>query len=328
MRKPAGLLLLGLGVFLLVLAPMLRFYAAPRLLVAPLDQYSQTVSEAQGATYLDVGTLSVQDDRTLVATRTVRGDVQAGTDDTAVWDVFLTIQDPDKDGDTPEQQLVSAITDRVAFDRRTSEAVACCGENVNGDPVEHAGIEYKFPFGAEQRTYQYFDTTLQEATPIQYVGVEEVNGLETYRYEQVIEATMVAEIDVPGALVDDDEATVSLGRYYSNMRTLWVEPTTGVVVKGQEEQLSTLRDETGEDRLVVTEATLVFTDKTVAEQVETASDTSSRAGLLTSTGPLVALLLGLVLAGAGLFLLLAAHRDAAHAQDETAEPAEHEDALR
>ena len=171
-----GRCLVGLGVFLVVAAAMMKFYAAPRLVLAPLDQFSETVSEASDVTYLDIGALEVREGREFVATRTVRGDVPAGDGDTAVYDVFVKILDPQKPGEG-EEQLVTANTDRVAFDRRTSEAENCCDENVNGEPVEHEGIEYKFPFGAEKKTYQYFDTSLLEATDMVFVGEEELQGL-------------------------------------------------------------------------------------------------------------------------------------------------------
>ncbi len=48
MRRGLGFLFVGLGVFLIALAPLLRFYAYPALAKAPLDQDSQTVSVAPG----------------------------------------------------------------------------------------------------------------------------------------------------------------------------------------------------------------------------------------------------------------------------------------
>src|SRR3954471_8203208 len=160
MRRIVGYVLLAVGVFLVVLAPLLRFYALPELRKAPLDELAQTVSEAHNATYLQLSDQSVQTGQDLVATRRVRGDVKAGSSDTAVWDVFVRIENPGLN------TLVTATTDRVAFDRKTSEAVNCCGAAVNGEPTEHSGIEYKFPFDAKKKTYQYFDTTLKTALPM------------------------------------------------------------------------------------------------------------------------------------------------------------------
>ncbi len=46
MRRVVTYGLLGVGCFLLALAPLLRFYVYPSLAKAPLDQDSQTVSVA------------------------------------------------------------------------------------------------------------------------------------------------------------------------------------------------------------------------------------------------------------------------------------------
>lgn len=300
MRRTVGLIVLGLGVFLLVVAPLLKWYAAPRLLLAPLDQFSETVSEATDVTYLDIGALEVRTGRDFVATRTVRGDVAAGDGERAVYDVFVKIIDPDKPGDG-EEQLVSANTDRVAFDRSTSEAINCCDENLNGDPTQHEGIEYKFPFNAEQKTYRYFDTSIAAATDMEFVQESELEGLTVYEFEQTIEPTKIAELDVPGDLVGSDEGTVTVDRFYSNVRHVWVEPVSGVIVKGAENQLSTLRED-GEDVLTITEVNLEFSDATVKAQAETAEEVLSQASLVTTTGPLVTAVLGLVLLALGIFL--------------------------
>jgi DUF3068 family protein len=295
LRRTVGLVLLALGVAFLVLGPLLRFYADPRLAKAPLDQYSTTVSEAPNATFLDVGKLQVRTGETLTATRTVRGDVAAGNADRVVYDVFVRVEDADKN-------LVTATTDRVALDRRTSLAQSCCGESLNGQPAKHQGIEYKFPFGVQKKTYQYFDTTLGKASDMKYLKSEDVAGLNTYKFEQRIEPTQIAELEVPGTLIGRSESSVPVQRFYSNTRTVWVEPKTGAIVKGQEKQFSTLRDDSGTDKLTVTDATLTFTDKTIREQAKTAKDGARLIGLLGTTGPIVLVVLGLLLAAVGLGL--------------------------
>ena len=308
MRRGLGITLLGLGVFLLVMGGLLRFYVYPSLAKAPLDQDSQTVSVAPDATYLDIGALELVEGETLTATRRVQGDVAAGNDERAVWDVFVRVENEAKD-------LVTATTDRVAFDRRTSEAINCCGVSLNGAPARHSGIEYKFPFEAEKKTYQYFDTTLGKASDMVYKASETIEGVSVYRYEQVIEPTKIAELDVPGSLIGSEETSVPVDRYYSNVRRVWVEPTTGVIVKGQEEQLSTLRDDTGEDVLTVTDAVLTFDDDTVAEQADTAKENKRTLDILRTLGPLVCGLLGLILVAVGLFLALSRGDDDSYDSD-------------
>ena len=301
MRRVIGLVLLGLGVFLLVLAPLLRFYMLPALAKAPLDQDSETVSVAEDATFLDVGALELRTGETLTASRRVIGDVAAGSDDTVVFDVFVRVEDADGN-------LVTATTDRVAFDRRTSLARNCCGEALNGEPKRHEGIEYKFPFGTEKKTYQYFDTTLGAASDMEYKSSESIEGVNVYKFEQRIEPTQIAELSVPGNLIGRTEATVPVQRFYSNTRSVWVEPKTGAILKGQEQQFSTLRDDSGTDKLTVTEATLVFNDETIKEQADTAKDGARSITLLGTIGPIVTAILGLILIGLGLALAVSGAR--------------------
>jgi Porin PorA len=241
--------------------------------------------------------LVVRTGQQLTATRTVHGDAPAGNSDTAVWDVFLQVT-------AGEDKLLSATTDRVAFDRRTQQAVHCCGENVNGDKLaHHQGIEYKFPFGAKKQTYNYFDTTLRRATLMEFQGEEKVAGIDVYRYVQRIDPTKIAELDVPGRLFSRAEPAVPSDRIYSNTRTVWVEPASGVIVKGQEEQYSTVRAQQGSGEMVVTDATLVFTDETVDEQADKASEVRTSIAVLTVVGPLASALLGVVLLVIGAVLL-------------------------
>lgn len=316
MRRAAGYLLLFFGVFVLLFGVLAKFYMYPRLAKAPLDQYSTTVSEAPGATYLNIGELKVEKDTLLRARRVVRGDVnaakKAGADDTAVYDVFVAIE-------TDDGKLVSSITDRVAFDRRTSVAKNCCAENVNGDAsVKHEGIEYKFPFDTKKKSYQYFDTSLLKASEMKYDGTEKIEGLTVYRFVQRIEPTEIAKLNVPGTLVGKTLPNITVGRFYSNVRTVWVEPKTGVIVKGREQQLSTLRDG-ATDLLEITKTDLVFTHETIKQQAARAKDGRQSLVMIGSIAPLAGPLLGLILAVLGMLLL--SGRPAAGKHAEEREPA-------
>jgi hypothetical protein len=319
MRRIAGYLLLFLGVFLLILGVLAKTYMYPKLAKAPLDNYSTTISEAPGATYLNIGALKVETGKLLRARRVVRGDVnaakKAGADDTAIYDVFVAIE-------TEDGSLVSSTTDRVAFDRKTTVAKNCCGENVNGDTtVKHEGIEYKFPFDAKKTSYQYFDISLRKATEMKYEATEKIHGLTVYKYVQRIEPTQIAELEVPGSLVGKSEATVKTGRFYSNVRTAWVEPKTGAIVKGAEDQLSTLRDSAGTDLIKITETHLVFTEKTIEEQSEKAKEARKSLNILGSTALPVGVVLGLILTALGMLLLRGNPPSGRHAEERESETA-------
>ncbi len=53
MRRLLGPILIGLGMFLVAAAALIRFYAYPTLAVAPIDQNSVTLLSAEDATIFD-----------------------------------------------------------------------------------------------------------------------------------------------------------------------------------------------------------------------------------------------------------------------------------
>ncbi|TWG15181.1 DUF3068 domain-containing protein [Micromonospora taraxaci] len=301
MRSTSGAILVGVGTFLIVGAVATPLVVAPALVKVPLDQSSVTVSTAQNATVLDFGTLSERSGVNLTAHRAVRGDVKDGNADRAVFNVGVrVIDDADKE--------ITLSTDRVALDRRTAMAVACCAEDINGAPFKHEGLTYTFPFGTEKKTYQYFDNTARKAYPAKYVSTEKLQGLTVYKFEMTVEPIQISEIKVPGNLLGSTEQVVNAGRYYANTRTLWVEPDSGVIVKGQEKQLQTLRDGTGADKIKIIDADLAFTEDTQKQQAKAAKDARGQINLLTTVVPVILGLLGLALVLIGVYLVVRAGR--------------------
>ena len=54
MGRKSGIALVGLGAFLIVLAPLLAFYAYDKLAVVPLDQETTSISYGPGATIFSI----------------------------------------------------------------------------------------------------------------------------------------------------------------------------------------------------------------------------------------------------------------------------------
>lgn len=298
MRRAVGAVVLALGSFLVVAAILLPTYVAGNLVKTPLDQYTVSVATSDNATVFDVATLTVQQNVPVEATRTVRADPEKSTEDIVVFDAFLVVED------ARDEKQITFSSDRVGLDRRTAEAQQGFDAAVDDEPTDHQGVIYKWPFGAERKTYQYFDTTTRKSYPAKYVTSEDVNGLEAYKYEMEIPATRIGELEVPGELVGSTEAAVTADRYYSNTRTLWVEPKTGIILKGQENQSQTLRDAAGADQVTLFAATLTLDDQTVGEAVSLAKDSISQITLVSTVAPLVVGVLGVILIAAGLFLVL------------------------
>jgi hypothetical protein len=302
MRRVLGGVLLGIGVFLLVLAPLLKFLVYPSLAKAPFEKVKPSVSEGKDVIRYN----SAQSTETTIplirATRTVVPDVEASTKDVIVYDVSVCIVVVQ--GETPtcldkdDPRLLSITTDRVAFDRKTAMAVndPRFAEAVNGDKTKkHQGLSYKFPFGTEKTDYLFFDTTLAKAFPMKYQAQDKINGVEVYRFEQVVPPGPIEIIEgVPGT--------------YQNKRTVWIEPTTGVIVRGQEEQQRTFSegDLAGKTALA---GKIAFTDQTVENSAETAKDGAKKLGLLGTRTQIVLVVLGLILIVLGLVMLLSGRRD-------------------
>ena len=289
MRRASTYLLIGLAVFLLAISVLLRFYVVPGLLVTPLDQFAETFAPGTG-TVFDPAAVAERQNVKMIAHRTLRGDVAASSKDRGVWDESVVISDSDG-------KLISATTDRVAWDRKTAEAVNCCNENVDGTPTKHVGLSYKFPFGAEKKTYQFFDTSVRRAYPMHYKGTEKIQGLTVYRYEQPIAPVQLGEIEVPGDLVGSTAASVKAPEFYDNTRTVWIEPVTGIIIKGSEKLHQVLRDAAGVDKVTLIDVLLTFDEKTQKQQGDLAKDGRSKKALVGTWAPLACLLLGLILAG-------------------------------
>jgi hypothetical protein len=303
MRRTAGLVLVGVGAFLLVLAVMIKVYAEPRVVTVPLDQSSGSQSRSDGnSASLDRGTLSVRTGLTLTANREVRGDVAAakasGRDDVAVWNTVSSLVDG-------EGNVVSVTEETVAFDRVTGEAVDCCGEKVNGDEsVNHQGLYLKFPFDTERKEYAYWDVTARRAFPMQFNGVESRNGLEVYHFVQNIPATELSRVEVPPSLVGaTGNELIPATTVYTNTREVWVEPVSGIIVGGQENPRQTLRGDDGTDLLTVFESRIGFTPETEQRAADDAREAQNSLRLIRTVLPGAALGAGILLLAAGLALL-------------------------
>ncbi|WP_309136317.1 DUF3068 domain-containing protein [Nocardioides campestrisoli] len=304
MRGKLGPILSGVGGFLLVVGLLLKFYAYPNLAVAPVEQDTVSQLSGAGATVFDIPSLSeIQVDLTTTAKTT--GDVKASQDagdDIRVWENATSTKSDD-------DVVRSRSIERVAFDAHTGEAVECeeCGtysETVQGQPeaVDFEGQIFKFPFQTEKKTYQWWDSTLLRAFPAEYVREEKLEGLETYVFEQVIEPEVWTQMEVPPDVVGEEgEDSIEADRSYSNTRTFWVEPETGVVIKRQEQQGATLQID-GEDRATLTEVTTTFTDDTIANNVDEYGAKVTQLKMIRSTLPLVLGILGALLLVLGFVL--------------------------
>lgn len=316
MTKVFSSICIALAVLLLTLAAMLKFYAVPALAKAPISPGQSnggvnTSHQAGVAVRLfDPATMKERNDVPLTVTRLTKGDVAASqtpdalAGDIAVWDSFQRVEDN-------TGTVISASTERYAFNRVTSELSACCGTNVDGATGNFTGVmPLKFPMGTQAQDYQYFDSSLMAPATISYSGTEEVQGLLTYKFVNHIGPVQTGEMEVPGDLVGSTEPSFKAPRFFEGNLTLWVEPNTGAIINGVSDQKQTLRGPDGTDHLTIIEGTLGSTPEDISSTIDAVRPQATELVLLGAVVPLVGLIVGLVLLAVGIVLILISRRQA------------------
>ena len=171
-----------------------------------------------------------------------------------------------------EEALINATVDRVTLDRVTAEPIDEATSTIqvvaSGDdaPVGFAreGLQYKFPFDTEQQSYDYFDSSTFTTNPIEFVGETSIGGVEAYEFRQNLGPidmwssirdhfaaisdgydpaveSVLASYRREGmsaeqwGLEGDPERVVDMRRFYTNTRTILVNPDTGQIVNGTED---------------------------------------------------------------------------------------------
>jgi hypothetical protein len=234
----------------------------------------------------------------VTVTDTLRGDVAAGSGQNAVWNEFTDTRD------TTNGVEIQAASRRVAFNRSTGEIVNCCGDEVNGDTsVDQTGLAIFWPFNAQQKTYTVFDTTANKPLPASFAGTGTIDGLAVNKYVENVTGEPAGSQTLPGNLVGmKGQPSVTLPEYYQGTNTFWIEPETGTPVKLTQNRKLTLRDSSGNTRLLLFSGNLAMTPATQANIVSKAKKAKAQITTLDTTAPLASLLVGVVLMVIGLVL--------------------------
>jgi hypothetical protein len=297
----AALLLLAFGALALTVAVALPTVLAPALVKIPLAQKARSVASGTGLTVFYPGDLEQRSGVSATSIRNIAGNAAApeAGPDTAVWTVGNVVTD--------SRGVLVGVTEITAcFDRRTGLAVnPCPSARLDGDNrIRYAGQVFTFPFGTEQRDYEFFDPNARKAFPARFVGVEQLEGVEVYRFEQQIPPTVTLTEDVPGELAGSPAGTtVSADAVYTDKRTLWVEPTTGSIVNGREEIRQVLHGPQG-DGVTLLAGTLNFTPEAIDSNLSLAGGGRDQVVLLTRTLPIALGVVGVLLLAGGLVVLL------------------------
>ncbi|MFD6155181.1 DUF3068 domain-containing protein [Nocardia sp. NPDC060256] len=318
-RRTVACLLVGLGALLIVAALLIPTYTVGKLAKTPLDLEITTI-----ATNVPGEDSLVLDSKSLTAPE---GAAKIDSNVPLVSQRFLTVEEPsdademtvqagqtlrriDKQGDTG---LLTATIDRVTIDRKSGEPVA---KDPNGsiavtvdkemksvaDPVQHTGLQYRFPIGTEKKNYPYFDLNARKTFDINFVEESEINNMKVYHFQQAIPATNLYDVvkaptnkltfpaakwGVPG------DGDVTMARWYTNTRDLWVEPKTGTVIKGGE-QIHLYYGRDAKPEVTALKSHIVFDENTIESQISVAKENIDKLSLYGRIMPIVLGVVGVI----------------------------------
>lgn len=302
--SPVSLILLGLGTFLLVLAPLLVWYVEPHAAVNPIDIDQTAVYTGTGSVF-DVEKVETVPGQKITVTQRVRGDVaESESSGNAVWDVTTTV-DTDKTLPAADPHDALEFTPhRWVTDRSTNLPVHCCQEK----PYIQGEAYLKFPFDVQKRAYRWWDNSLGATVTLNYRGTKKVQGYEGYLFTGTVPATRTGTRLVPGAIVGLPERSQVLAEeWYANHGVeLVVDQRTGRVLNAQVGPRKTLRAPGGKtDAAVLLDAQKIsFTTATQKFAVDRAKEESGQLRAVGQTLPIGSGALGVVLAAAGVVLLV------------------------
>ena len=299
-RKVFGLVLLGLGAFLLVVGLMATVWAPGVVKKTPLD-IDQTTYLSGTVKKLDPATGELVENPVKVQSIS-KTDADASDDDNVVFAqtqcVVIDIDDaPDcVDGDDP--RLVSATTDVFATDRVTAEAVPDF-KGLPADAVPHEGLVNKWPFDTEKKDYTYWDGTVGKALPAVYDREETFLGVDCYVYK-------ISIADAPIEIAEGIDGT------YDQQIEIWVEPTTGAIQQQKQDQQRYLTDGTQ-----VLDLKVGFTDKQLQTFADDSKSNIQMLNLLLVWVPIFGFVAGALSILAGALLILGSRRrsNGSHADD-------------
>ncbi|AZG46451.1 DUF3068 domain-containing protein [Gordonia insulae] len=232
--------------------------------------------------------------------------------------------------------LLTANIDRVSVNRKSSVPNGTVSslqleaapegvdpKDVSVDLPDRKGFQYKFGFDVQKRSYLYYDTNTRQDIPVNFVGEKTINGLKTYEF-----VGEVPETDVSGLPNAQGEAAlgtmltmpaswwgisgrgvrpndkITMHRYATATRHVFVEPQTGTIVDGLEDQHQYFRspDQSSDTpapvrdfRMDVLKARFKWSDETVSYQTSRADDYVGQLRLGSFWLPLILGIVGVLL---------------------------------
>ncbi|MBA3489381.1 MAG: DUF3068 domain-containing protein [Longispora sp.] len=208
-----------------------------------------------------------------------------------------------------------------AVNRKTLEAA---GEHPDDWQVTpHNGLTISWPIGAEKKDYSAWVNETQATIPVKFVKEEDKGGVKTYVYQaesaaapikdtQVLDAlpkalpsTALAGLAARLPLPDATKAalaralpslggTVPLSYTYQVTSTFWVEPTTGIVIDNQRQEVREATPGAAPLAVPIYDVSSAFSEQSVKDAAADATDSRDSIQLYSKTLPLILLVLGLL----------------------------------
>jgi uncharacterized membrane protein len=293
-RRTFGYVLGTIGLLLIFMAPLARFYVMPRVKKIPTDFYFREVSDGT-ASYLDpsagltvIGPVPVQN------VTIQRGIVDDSTRNVAVWDQFSSLFD------TQNGHQITIDVDRLTLDRRTAASVDCCAQNED----RTGSLTALFPIGTQKITYKFWDFNAHAAYDAVYKETTTLDGLTVYHFHQTVPPIQIKAIKLLGTQVGlTDTSLVDLTWWYSSETEIYVEPVTGGVIKGAQVADQWLEDSAGARRLTVAHVDAGWSDDTIKRAAHDANQQKAQLQLIQFGLPVYGAIAGVVLFVGGLVLL-------------------------
>jgi Porin PorA len=189
-----------------------------------------------------------------------------------------------------------AATYWYAIDRKTTEEIPNFTDNTGVDD-NRQGLVIGFPIGTEQRTYQGWSDDLQALVPVDFVAVEDHEGISTYHFHSASDPAPLKDpavlamfpaslpkaaltglapaLNLPPEMLQGLAALlpllpdpVPLGYLYGYETDYWVEPTTGVLIDYMKDEARYIA--LGSGQVEVFHMVYQATDESIADAKEDA----------------------------------------------------------
>jgi hypothetical protein len=286
MRKVLPGLMIGLGAFLVAAAIVALTWVPGQVERTPLDTDNTTALSGEAAVLGDPAGPVLGWSGNAV-------DSKASDSKNVVFNTSLCLVH-DEDGidgcvEDPDKRLISAETSQFVTDRHTGMTVDN-DDYLPADAPQLEGLQNKWPFDAQKKTYPVWDDIVGAAVDTEYQGEDKIDGLKVYKY------AYTANVG-PVTLVGDITGTY-FGKY-----EFYIEPKTGSIINQVVHQE---RIASGVETIL--ELDLAFTDAQVKANVKDAKDALSTLRLMEVIVPIVGFVVGIPVMLIGIALLVIGRR--------------------